>query len=112
MPSIPTVIRGRTLDAQARCAHWGGPQDVVAFRFPCCEGWWPCNRCHDETQDHAAQPWPVDRQDESSVLCGVCRNAMTVAMYVTSGSRCPSCGAGFNPACRAHWPIYFEGAWK
>ncbi|HUR61939.1 MAG TPA: CHY zinc finger protein [Candidatus Thermoplasmatota archaeon] len=108
MAGAPTVVRGRTLDGQARCVHWGGPLDIVAFHFTCCEGWWPCSRCHSETQDHAIQPWPADRLDEPSVLCGACRATMTAPAYAASGSRCPSCGAGFNPACRPHWPLYFS----
>ncbi len=100
--------RGEPLDDETRCVHWHGPLDVVAFRFACCEGFWPCYKCHDGGADHAALPWPRTRFEERSVLCGACRTEMTVPVYVASGSRCPSCGAGFNPACCAHWPLYFE----
>lgn len=55
-------------------------------------------------------PWPAGRFAEASVLCGVCKHAMTVPAYIASGSRCPSCDAAFNPACRSHWPSYFDGA--
>jgi uncharacterized CHY-type Zn-finger protein len=103
-------LRGRPVDAQARCVHWHGPLDVVAFRFGCCPGWWPCRSCHDEAAEHAAVPWPLSRGGEPSVLCGVCGATLTPAAYQGCGSRCPGCGAGFNPACRAHWPLYFEGA--
>ncbi|MFO1533475.1 MAG: CHY zinc finger protein [Thermoplasmatota archaeon] len=100
-------VRGRPVDLETRCVHWSSPLDVVAFRFPCCEGWWPCHLCHEEEADHAATPWPRARQ-EDTVLCGRCQVTMTPDRYMASGSTCPHCGAGFNPACRAHWPRYFE----
>ncbi|MES2153926.1 MAG: CHY zinc finger protein [bacterium] len=101
-------LRGHPLDPQTRCVHWHGPLDVVAFRFACCDGWWPCHDCHDETAGHKAMPWPKSRHAQPSVICGVCRHEMTVAEYVGCNSRCPVCRAGFNPACKGHWPRYFE----
>lgn len=95
-------------DGQARCRHWNGPLDVVAFRFACCAAWWPCHACHDETVGHAALPWPRQNFAQESVLCGVCRTAMTVPAYVAADSRCPLCSAPFNPRCQAHWPAYFD----
>lgn len=90
------------------CLHWTTPRDVVAFRFACCGPWWPCSLCHEEAAGHAAVPWPKARFGERSVLCGACGHAMTVPEYMACGSRCPACGAAFNPGCQAHWPQYFE----
>lgn len=101
-------MRGKPVDDQTRCAHWHGEMDVVAFRFPCCDGWWPCHTCHAEVAGHQAKPWPKSRGGEKSVMCGVCTSRMTGAEYRASDNRCPSCGHGFNPGCKAHWPQYFE----
>ncbi len=101
-------IRGQTVDDQTRCVHWASELDVVAFRFPCCDGWWPCRRCHDEAVDHEAEVWSADQQDVEAVLCGACQEAMSIASYVESGHVCPSCGARFNPGCRDHWGDYFS----
>lgn len=109
MSASPHVYRGFPIDEQSRCRHWHSALDVVAFRFPCCVGWWPCVQCHEETEAHAAVPWPAVRQGETSVLCGVCRAELTVAAYVACHSRCPRCNAAFNPGCNAHWPRYFAG---
>jgi uncharacterized CHY-type Zn-finger protein len=89
------------------CVHWHSPLDIVSFRFPCCDGWWPCHACHEAAQDHPARPWPRPRFAEASVRCGACGGEMAVPAYVACASRCPSCGAGFNPGCRLHWPLYF-----
>lgn len=103
-------VRGQAVDDQTRCVHWDSERDIVAFRFPCCQGWWPCRRCHDGTVDHGTEVWPEEARDVEAVLCGACRTSMTIQAYLDSGHRCPSCGAGFNPGCQAHWPAYFEGA--
>lgn len=107
MPTPDVAIHGRPVDGQTRCVHWGGPFDVVAFRFPCCEGWWPCHACHEETADHPATPWPAARWSEPSVLCGVCRHAMTAPDYVAAPDACPACQVRFNPGCRLHHALYF-----
>lgn len=107
-PSSAALFRGRPLDSQSRCVHWHGPTDIVAFRFACCEGWWPCHACHEETAGHTAMRWPAARAGEACVMCGACRREMTSAQYMQSGSMCPACGAGFNPRCEPHWPLYFQ----
>ena len=104
----PVRFRGQPVDAQSRCVHWNGPTDIVAFRFACCEGWWPCHACHEETAGHVAVPWPVARFGEPSVLCGACGLEMAASDYTGSGSRCPHYSASFNPRCKPHWPLYFE----
>lgn len=108
MPAGDRTVRGSAIDDQTRCVHWDSTLDVVAFRFPCCKGWWPCRTCHDETMDHEAEVWPADRRDERAVLCGACSSTMTIQAYTDSGHACPSCGASFNPGCRAHWSRYFD----
>ena len=101
-------LRGVDVDDETRCAHYDSTLDVVAFRFPCCECYYPCFRCHEATVDHAARPWPRDRFDEPSVLCGSCRTALTVREYLAADDRCPDCDAPFNPGCADHYHLYFE----
>ena len=107
-PRFGVPLRGISVDAETRCAHYNGPTDVVALRFACCETYSSCHRCHDEAAGHAAQVWPRARFDEPSVLCGVCRTAMTWPAYLASGNACPACAAAFNPGCAAHAGRYAE----
>jgi uncharacterized CHY-type Zn-finger protein len=100
-------IRGEPVDGQTRCVHYSSDRDVVAIRFACCDGFYPCHRCHAETADHAAQVWPAERRDEHAVLCGVCGRTLTISAYLSAADRCPHCGAAFNPGCRAHRHLYF-----
>ncbi|MDT0631503.1 CHY zinc finger protein [Rubrivirga sp. S365] len=103
-------LRGVSVDAQTRCAHYDGPTDVVALRAGCCGVYHPCHACHDETADHASRPWPRARFSEPSVLCGACGTTMTAPAYLASGHECPACGAPFNPGCAAHRDLYIEPA--
>ena len=101
-------LRGVAVDPETRCAHYDGPADRVALRFGCCEAYYPCHRCHDETAGHPAEVWPRARFGEPAVLCGACRTALTASAYLGSGHACPACGAAFNPGCAAHHDLYFE----
>lgn len=101
----PTV-HGPTVDDQTRCVHYRGELDVVAIRFACCGLYFPCHLCHDETADHASHPWPDGSGSVTAVLCGVCGGELTIAGY-RAADACPRCGAGFNPGCALHHPIYF-----
>ncbi|OVE83298.1 hypothetical protein B2G88_17720 [Natronolimnobius baerhuensis] len=104
--SLP--VRGLEVDPDTRCAHYHNDRDVVAFRFACCDAYFPCFRCHEELTDHEAVPWPRERFDESSVLCGVCEAELPVPAYLEADYRCPSCNAPFNPGCGNHAALYFE----
>ncbi|MEM0962185.1 MAG: CHY zinc finger protein, partial [Bacteroidota bacterium] len=88
--------------------HYDGPTDIVAFRFACCDTYYPCHRCHDEATDHAARVWPRDRFDEPSVVCGACGSTLTAPEYLASGHVCPACGTAFNPGCASHRHLYME----
>ena len=116
-------LRGVSVDAETRCAHWESDLDVVALRFGCCATFSPCHACHAETADHDPEPWPRARFDEHAVLCGVCGTTLSARAYLDgdsegrspSGSRakpdddaCPACGTAFNPGCRQHRDRYFE----
>ena len=101
-------LRGVRVDAETRCAHYDGHTDRVALRFGCCDVYYPCHRCHEETAGHPARPWPLARVDEPAVLCGACRTTLSAREYLASGHTCPACGAAFNPGCAAHRSLYFE----
>lgn len=100
-------VYGAVVDAQTRCAHYATALDVIAIRFFCCGQYFPCHLCHQETSSHEAQQWPVARQDEQAVLCGVCGRQLSVSEYGQSSS-CPECSAEFNPGCKLHWELYFQ----
>ncbi|HTX48644.1 MAG TPA: CHY zinc finger protein [Caulobacteraceae bacterium] len=102
-------VFGLDLDSQTRCAHWRGPLDIVALKLRCCGRYYACRECHDALEDHAARVWPRAEWDELAAMCGVCGHEMSAAAYQACDDRCPACGAAFNPGCRLHRHLYFEG---
>ena len=52
--------------------------DIIAIRFKCCDKYYPCYQCHEETADHPAQMWNKDEWDTMAILCGVCKTEMTI----------------------------------
>ncbi len=105
----PSPVRGVGLDDETRCAHYDGPRDVIAIRFPCCGAYYACFECHAARADHEAERWPVDARDERAVRCGRCEAELTIAAYLACGHACPACDAAFNPGCANHHHRYFEG---
>jgi uncharacterized CHY-type Zn-finger protein len=101
-------VRGVDLDGETRCAHWRSATDVIAIKMKCCGVYYACKDCHDALADHAAAVWPRAEWGEHAVLCGVCGCELSVRQYFDCGNVCPSCGAGFIPACRNHYHFYFE----
>ncbi|MBB5750296.1 CHY zinc finger protein [Micrococcus sp. TA1] len=102
---MPRVL-GRLVDDQTRCVHYRTSLDVVAIKFRCCDQYYPCHLCHQETSGHPAVPWPVSEHDTSAVLCGVCKTELAIRDYL-SVDCCPHCSARFNPGCRLHAHLYF-----
>jgi len=100
-------VRGVDVDVETRCAHYDTELDVVALRFPCCDAYYPCFRCHEAVTDHEPARVPRDRFDEDAVLCGVCDTTLSVRAYLDCDDTCPACGASFNPGCRRHRDRYF-----
>lgn len=100
-------VRGIAVGPNTRCAHYDGPNDVIALRFGCCEVYYPCFKCHRAATEHNTLRWPAERRQEPAVLCGVCGATMTAETYRRAAYECPHCGADFNPGCRAHWDRYF-----
>lgn len=101
-------VRGVDVDGETRCVHYGTERDVVAVKFACCETYYPCYRCHAETEDHDAERWPLERRDAQAVLCGACGAELSVREYLGVDA-CPECASAFNPACSDHYHLYFEG---
>ncbi|MCY0877217.1 MAG: CHY zinc finger protein [Firmicutes bacterium] len=106
---IHTVrVRGQAIDEQTRCQHYHSERDIIALRFACCDTYYPCHLCHDETADHPAVVWPQARAHEPAILCGACGWTMTLADYLAHDSTCPRCTSPFNPGCKSHLHLYFE----
>ena len=104
------IVNGRALDPQTRCGHWRGPLDIIAIRMRCCGAYYACRDCHDALATHPAEVWPLEAFGEPAVLCGACGHELTIADYLACDSRCPRCGAGFNPGCHKHRHLYFAEA--
>ncbi|WP_135820407.1 CHY zinc finger protein [Halostella litorea] len=102
------AVRGVGVGSETRCAHYGGPRDVVAIRFACCDAYYPCFRCHAAVADHDAERVPRAAFDAAGVLCGVCGATLSVRAFVEGDHACPDCGAAFNPGCADHYDRYFE----
>ena len=109
MAGMRPTVHGVALDPQTRCGHWHGPTDVIAIKMRCCGAYYACRECHDELAGHEASVWAVVEWDSPTVLCGVCDRELSVRDYLACESTCPACGAAFNPGCRTHHHLYFEG---
>lgn len=101
-------IKGFPTDAQTRCIHYHSPLDIIAIKMKCCNTYYPCIHCHEEAAGHAAERWPKDAFDTAAVLCGSCKNEMSIAQYLNCNYHCPFCEAAFNPKCSNHNHLYFE----
>lgn len=108
MNTSSIIIKGKTIDSHTRCIHYNSPLDIIAIKFKCCGEYYPCYKCHDEEADHKTELWAKDEFNAKAVLCGMCRNEMTIAEYLVSGRKCPNCNAAFNPNCKEHYNLYFD----
>jgi uncharacterized CHY-type Zn-finger protein len=102
-------VRGVDLDGQTRCVHYRSAVDIVAIKMRCCGVYYACKDCHVALAGHVIAVWGRGEWDARAVLCGACGVEMTIREYMDCESRCPGCGAGFNPGCKNHWRFYFEG---
>jgi uncharacterized CHY-type Zn-finger protein len=75
----------------------------------CCGLYYACKDCHSALAGHPIEPWPQSEWHHQAILCGACRAELTISAYLQSHSRCPTCQAPFNPACRNHYHFYFAG---
>ncbi|RYY83647.1 MAG: hypothetical protein EOO15_20980 [Chitinophagaceae bacterium] len=101
-------INGKPIDEQTRCVHYYSPLDIIAIRFKCCNEYYPCIHCHEETAGHAVERWRKEDWNSQAILCGACKYELTINEYMNCAYTCPSCGAPFNQGCRNHNHFYFE----
>ena len=106
-PPLVTV-RGTGVNARTQCVHWHSARDIIAIKFKCCEEFFACFECHQETADHAPQVWPRAEFGVAAIYCGNCRSTLTISAYRGSSHTCPVCAAAFNPGCARHYSLYFE----
>jgi uncharacterized CHY-type Zn-finger protein len=100
-------VHGKTVDEETRCEHYHSPLDVIAIKFACCNEFYPCYQCHEETAGHEAAVWPREQFHEQAILCGVCKTTLSIHAYMDT-EHCPHCDAAFNPGCQLHHHLYFE----
>ncbi len=100
-------VLGFPVDAAGRCKHYYGENDIVSIKFKCCNSYYPCYKCHDESTDHERQIWAKGEFDEKAILCGNCFHELTINEYIHN-QKCCKCNASFNPNCANHYYRYFE----
>ncbi|NQD67361.1 hypothetical protein HP456_15705 [Bacillus haikouensis] len=103
------VVKGVEVDSKTRCRHYHSEKDIIAIKFKCCAVYYPCHFCHEETAGHEPLLWPEDEWNSKAVMCGECRNELTILQYMNCQSVCPYCQSSFNPGCQTHYHLYFEG---
>ena len=101
-------VKGKTIDDYTRCIHYQSSLDVIAIKFKCCGEYYPCYTCHVEEAGHETQVWRKNEFGTQAILCGICKNEMTIAAYLKAKDHCPFCHASFNPNCSKHYHLYFE----
>lgn len=101
-------VKGIDVDDQTRCAHYHSSRDIIAIKMKCCGTYYACKDCHAALADHPPRVWPREEWDRLAVLCGKCRNELSIEQYLACEGRCPVCHAEFNPGCRKHHHFYFE----
>lgn len=101
-------VFGVDLDGQTRCAHFHTELDIIAIKLKCCGEYFGCKDCHEALAEHALEQWQKHQYDTLAVLCGECDTELTIEAYLHCRSRCPACGARFNPQCINHHHFYFS----
>ena len=101
-------IKGKTIDAHSRCEHYHSALDIIAVKMKCCNEYYACIDCHNETAHHTSQVWKKDDFDTRAILCGNCYYELTIQEYLDSHYQCPNCRAAFNLKCSNHNHFYFE----
>lgn len=102
------TVKGKIVDDETRCEHYHSPLDVIAIKFKCCNDYYLCYECHKESVDHETKVWQKEEWNTKAILCGVCKEELTINEYFDSNNHCPHCNAAFNPKCSNHYHLYFE----
>lgn len=101
-------IQGKLTDNFTRCQHYHSPLDIIAIKFKCCNQYYACIHCHEELANHDPQQWNKTEFDTKAILCGNCKEELTIERYFNADYKCPNCSAHFNPKCSNHNHYYFE----
>lgn len=100
-------VFGQLVDDQTRCEHYHTEKDIIAIKFKCCDQYYPCYKCHEESEQHPIVVWPKDEFHEKAILCGVCKREHTIHEYLATNN-CLNCKSHFNEKCEFHYHLYFE----
>lgn len=100
-------LKGLLIDNETRCEHYHSSLDIIAIKFKCCNTFYPCYQCHSECEDHPAEQWGSGEFAEKAILCGSCKELLSIAEYLNTDI-CPHCNAKFNPKCSNHYALYFN----
>lgn len=102
-------LKGQLVDTHTRCRHYHSTLDIIAIKFKCCDAYFPCYKCHQESESHDIIRWKkLDLDTEKVILCGSCYNLLYYQEYSADDNICLYCNSGFNPNCSLHYGLYFE----
>ena len=101
-------VQGKLTDEYTKCQHYHSPLDIIAIKFKCCNTYYACIHCHEELADHHLQQWRKEEFDTKAILCGSCKQELSINEYFDCNYQCPNCAAHFNPKCSNHNHYYFE----
>lgn len=108
LSTMAKTVFGPVVDEKTRCIHYHLDLDVIAIKFKCCEKYYPCYKCHEETELHQLTRWAKHDLDTVPViLCGECKAEWSFKQY-SQQPWCLGCLAKFNPGCCNHYSIYFD----
>ena len=102
------TVKGTLVDSETRCTHYHSKLDIIAIKFKCCNDYYPCFQCHEESVTHQPLVWQREEWDTKAILCGACKQELTINEYFNSNNHCAYCHAAFNPNCSRHYHLYFE----
>ena len=101
-------VQGKLTDEYTKCQHYHSPLDIIAIKFKCCNTYYACIHCHEELADHHAHQWHKEEFDTKAILCGSCKQELSINEYFDCNYQCPNCSEHFNPKCSNHNHYYFE----
>ncbi|KQL41869.1 hypothetical protein AN960_00985 [Bacillus sp. FJAT-25509] len=97
-----------SIDLHTRCKHYHTARDIIAIKFKCCDTYFGCYFCHEESTNHEPKVWGKDEWQTKAILCGNCHEELTIQEYQDCHYKCPKCESDFNPGCKNHYHLYFE----
>ncbi|WP_369678836.1 hypothetical protein [Planococcus faecalis] len=64
------TVKGVSVDAETRCAHYIQLSIELPSSFFCCQQYFPCFECHQAIGCGNHQVWPKDRFQEKACCAG------------------------------------------